>query len=254
MGKPRAIIVLGHGQGEHSGRYAHVTQFMARMSYTVWACDFRGHGRSGGKRGHVDNFDNYLADIDSLTQLAKERDPQARIFLIGHSLGGLVALDYAEKRPRELAGLIVSSPLLGLKMKVPSWKKWLGRTLSSIVPTFSMKTGLDANLLTRDRETVQKYVNDPLVHSVASTRFYTELLKAQDATIRDARKLTLPCLIMQAGADGIVDSSSTVSFFRNVASSDKTLKVYDGFYHEILNEPGWESILQDIEAWMSARI
>jgi len=224
------------------------------MGFVVWACDDRGHGKSAGKRGHVDNFDDYLADLSYLIRIAKERFPTGRTFMLGHSLGGLIALTYAEKHGNELAGLVVTSPLIGLRMKVSPAKAFIGKLLSGITPTFSMKTGLDASLLSRDREVVRKYVEDPLVHDVASARFYTELLRAQDETILRADKLTAPCLIMQASADGIVDASATAIFFKRVASSDKTLKVYEGFYHEILNEPGKESVLQDIDAWLSARI
>jgi alpha-beta hydrolase superfamily lysophospholipase len=252
-GKPKAVLLISHGQGDHSGRYTHIAEYMARMDYSVWAYDHRGHGKSGGKRGHVDNFDDYLADMDHLIRIAREDDPSAKTFLIGVSLGGLVAIKYAERRGSGLTGLIATSPLLRLRMKVPAWKKFIGRMFSGIAPSFTLTTGLDANLLSHDREVVRNYVGDPLVHDVATTRFYTEFLRAEDEAIEEAGQLTLPCLIMQAGADGIVDPSGTADFFKKIASSDKTLKVYDGFYHEILNEPGKESVLRDIDAWLSAR-
>lgn len=253
-GKPKASLVLCHGQGDHSGRFTHVAEYMARNGYAFWAHDFRGHGRSAGKRGHVDNFEDYLADLSRLIRIAKEKDPAAKTFLYGHSLGGLVVLDYAEKHGSEIAGVISTGPLLGLRMKVSPLKTFLGKTLSSIVPTFTFTTGLDPNLLSHRQEIVQAYVSDPLVHGVATARFYTELVRATKETIDSAGKLKLPCLIMQAGADGIVDASVTTAFFRQVGSADKTLKVYDGWYHEIQNEPGWESVVKDIDAWILARI
>jgi alpha-beta hydrolase superfamily lysophospholipase len=227
---------------------------MVRNGYAFWAHDFRGHGRSAGKRGHVDNFDDYLADLSRLTRIAKEKDPASKTFLYGHSLGGLVVLDYAEKHGSELAGVISTSPLLGLRMKVSPLKTFLGKTLSSIVPTFTLSTGLDPNLLSHRQEIVQSYVSDALVHGVATARFYTEFLRATKETIDSAGKLKLPCLIMQAGADGIVDAAVTTAFFKQVGSADKTLKVYDAWYHEIQNEPGWESVVKDIDAWVLARI
>jgi len=223
------------------------------MGYSVWAHDLRGHGRSGGKRGHVDSFDYYLSDLDHLVRIVKEHERLTKTFMMGHSLGGLVVIKYGERRGTELAGLVATSPLLRLRMKVPGWKKFIGRTLSSIAPTFTMTTGLDANLLSHDGEVVRQYVNDPLVHGVATARFYTEFLRAEDETFKEAGQLTLPCLITQAGADGIVDPSGTMDFFKKVGSADKTLKVYDGFYHEILNEPGKESVLAEIDTWLSAR-
>jgi len=220
----------------------------------VWAPDLRGHGKSGGGRGHADNFDDYLDDTGRTIENAKGQNPQVKTFLIGHSLGGLVVLDYAEKHGSALSGVVATAPLLRLKMKVPPWKVALGKMLSRVTPTLSMKTGLDPNLLSRDPEIVRNYVNDPLVHGVASTRFYTELMRAVDETIRDASKLTLPCLIMQGSGDGIVDPSATEDFFKRVASADKTLKVYDGFYHEVLNEPGKEELLREISTWLAGRI
>jgi alpha-beta hydrolase superfamily lysophospholipase len=253
LGKIKALVVLVHGQGDHSGRYTHVAEHLTREGYALWAADLRGHGKSGGKRGHVDNFNDYLDDTGRVIGKAKEQNPELKTFLIGHSLGGLVALDYAEKHGSKLSGLVATAPLLRLKMQVPPWKAAVGRMLSGLTPTFSMKTGLDPNLLSHDQEIVRNYVNDPLVHGVASARFFTELLHAEEETIRDATKLTLPCLIMQGSGDGIVDPAATEDFFKGVASADKTLKIYEGLYHEVLNEPEKENILKEISAWLSAR-
>jgi alpha-beta hydrolase superfamily lysophospholipase len=254
VGKIKALVVLIHGQGDHSGRYMHVAEHLSRAGHAVWAPDLRGHGKSGGGRGHTDNFDDYLDDAGRAIEEAKGQAPQAKIFLIGHSLGGLIVLNYAEKNVSTLSGVVATAPLLKLKMKVPPWKVALGKMLSRVTPTMSMKTGLDPNLLSHDPEIARKYVNDPLVHGVASTRFYTELMRAADETTRDAGKLTLPCLIMQGSGDGIVDPSATEDFFKRVASADKTLKVYDGFYHEVLNEPGKEELLREISTWLAGRI
>ena len=251
--KPKAVIVLAHGIGEHSGRYAHVADYMARNDFALWACDHRGHGRSGGKRGHVEIFDDYIADIGHLVRITKDRCPSNKTFLMGHSLGGLIASYYAEKHPSELAGLVVSAPALAEKMKVSPVKVVIAKMLSGIVPAFSTDTGLDPNLLSHDREVVRKYVEDPMVHKVATARFFTEYRRAQDETMRDANKLTLPCLVLQGGADGIVDRDATSRFFKRIGSADKTLKVYEAFYHEVLNEPGKESVLGDIGTWLSAR-
>jgi lysophospholipase len=214
----------------------------------------RGHGKSGGRRGHVDNFEDYLADTRRIIEKAKNENPQVKTFLFGHSLGGLIALDYAEKMGSNISGVIATSPLLRLKMEVPGWKVSLGKMLSSVAPTMSMKTGLDPNLLSRDREVVRNYIDDPLVHGVASTRFYTELIRATDETLHGGGRLTLPCLVMVGTGDGIVDSSATNEFFGTIGASDKTLKVCEGLYHEILNERERDSLLNEITAWILARI
>jgi acylglycerol lipase len=252
--KAKAILVIPHGIGEHSGRYAHVADYFAKRDVAVWACDHRGHGKSDGKRGHTDNFDDYLADLGQMMRIAKDHFPGVKTFLLGQSLGGLIAAFYAEKHSGELDGLIASGPALREKMKISPVKAFMDRTLSSIMPSFSFSTGLDPNLLSHDQEVVKKYVEDPLVHKVATARWFTEYRRAQEETMRFADKLTLPCLIIQGGADGIIDPTVATEFYRRVKSSDKTLKVYDGFYHESLNEVGKESVLGDIGTWLFARI
>jgi alpha-beta hydrolase superfamily lysophospholipase len=252
--KPKALLVIAHGIGEHSGRYADVADYFTKRDLAVWACDHRGHGKSNGKRGHIDNFDDYLADLGQMIRIAKDHYPGIKTFLMGQSLGGLIATFYAEKHSRELDGLIASGPALREKMKISPVKAFMGRTLSSIMPSFSTSTGLDPNLLSHDQEVVKKYVEDPLVHKVATARWFTEYRRAQEETMRLADKLTLPCLIIQGGADEIVDPAVATELYRKVKSSDKTLKVYDGFYHESLNEVGKESVLGDISTWLFARI
>jgi alpha-beta hydrolase superfamily lysophospholipase len=246
--------VISHGIGEHSGRYTHVADYLTKKDFAVWACDHRGHGKSGGKRGHVDNFDDYLADLDQTIRIAKPKTSEIKTFLMGLSFGGLIAAFYAEKHPGEVDGLILSAPGLREKMKISPSKALMAKTLSSIMPTFSSSTGLDPNLLSHDKEVVKKYVEDPLVHKVATARWFTEFRRAQEETMRSADQLILPCLIIQGGADGIIDPTVAKDLYDRIKSSDKTLKVYDGFYHESLNEIGKESVLADIDNWLSARI
>ena len=253
-GKSKAIVVINHGIGEHSARYAHVAEHLARFGFTVWACDLRGHGKSGGKRGHVDSFDDYLIDVAQLTRIARDHFPGVKAFLLGHSLGGLIASCFAERYPTELDGLVASAPALKEIMKVSIMKILLAKALTNIMPTFSTTTGLDPNLLSHDQEVVRKYVEDPLVHKVVTARWFTEYRRAQSETMQGAGKITMPCLIIQSGADGIVDPSATNEFFKKIKSSDKTLKIYEDFYHENLNEVGKESVLGDIDTWLSARV
>ena len=252
--RAKAILVIAHGIGEHSGRYTHVADYFTKRDLAVWACDHRGHGKSGGKRGHVDSFDDYLADVGQMIRIAKDHSPRIKTFLMGHSLGGLIATFYAEKHPGELDGLIASGPALTEKMKISPGKAFMAKTLSRIMPTFSTSTGLDPNLLSHDQEVVKKYMEDPLVHKVATARWFTEYRRAQEETMRSADKLILPCLIIQGGSDGIVDPAVATELYKRIKSSDKTLKVYDGFYHESLNEVGKESVLGDIDTWLFARI
>jgi alpha-beta hydrolase superfamily lysophospholipase len=251
--KPKAMLTLLHGIGEHSGRYTYLADYMTRRGFGVWACDLRGHGKSAGKRGHINRFDDYLDEIGLLIQMAMNRNPAKKVFLLGHSLGGLIAPEYAVRNASQLTGLILSAPALRDKVEVPPAKAFLAKILSTLAPTYSTTTGLNPNLLSRDPEVVRKYVEDPLVHAVATARFFTEFRRAQDETMRLADKITLPCLVLQAGVDGIVDASATSRFYERLGSLDKTLKIYDGFYHEVLNEPDKQRVMNDAEVWMSAR-
>ena len=252
--KAKAVLVIAHGIGEHGGRYAQLADYFTKRNLAVWACDYRGHGKSDGKRGHVDNFDDYLADLGQMIRIAKDHSPGVKTFLLGHSLGGLIATFYAEKHPSDLDGLIASGPALREKMKISPVTAFMGRTFSRIMPTFTTGTGLDPNLLSHDKEVVKKYVEDPLVHKVATARWFTEYRRAQEETMRLADEFTLPCLIIQGGADGIIDPTVATELYKRIKGSDKALKVYDGFYHESLNEIGKESVLADIDNWLSARI
>jgi len=252
--KAKAVLVIAHGIGEHGGRYAQLADYFTKRNLAVWACDHRGHGKSDGKRGHVDNFDDYLADLGQMIRIAKDHSPGVRTFLLGLSLGALIAMFYAEKHPSDLDGLILSGPALREKMKISPVTAFMGRTFSRIMPTFTTGTGLDPNLLSHDKEVVKKYVEDPLVHKVATARWFTEYRRAQEETMRLADEFTLSCLIIQGGADGIIDPTVATELYKRIKGSDKTLKVYDGFYHESLNEIGKESVLADIDTWLSARI
>ncbi|MGD0549406.1 MAG: lysophospholipase [Candidatus Bathyarchaeia archaeon] len=252
--KAKAVLVIAHGIGEHGGRYAQFANYFTKRNLAVWACDHRGHGKSDGKRGHVDNFDDYLADLGQMIRIAKDHSPGVKTFLLGLSLGGLIAMFYAEKHPRDLDGMILSGPALREKMKISPVKTFMANTLSRIMPTFSISTGLDPNLLSHDQEVVKKYMEDPLVHKVVTARWGTEYRRAQEETMRSADKLILPCLIIQGGSDGIIDPAVATELYKRIKGPDKTLKVYDGFYHESLNEIGKESVLADIDNWLSARI
>jgi lysophospholipase len=253
-GGSKAVVVITHGQGDHGGRHQHSAEYFASQGFAAYAADLRGHGKSGGKRGHVDNFDDYLGDTRRMIEKARGENSGLKTFLFGHSLGGLIVLDYVEKMGSDISGLVVTSPLLRLKMKVSPAKVALGKAFSSINPSMSMKTGLDANLISHDQQIVRDYINDPLVHGVATTRFFTELIRATDETLHGGSRLKLPCLVMVGSGDGIVDPSATQEFFGTIGSPDKTLKVYDGLYHEILNEAEKGSILEEIGAWISTRI
>jgi len=253
----RARMVIAHGLGEHSGRYGNVIERVLPKGISVWAPDHRGHGQSGGQRGHVLNFVQYLTDLRETVELAKKDMPaQMPCFLLGHSMGGLIALYFAQRYPGFIDGLVASSPCLGMVIDVPPVKKALGSFMSSVWPGMTMGNGLDAAKISRDQAVVSAYENDPLVHDRVSARFFTELLAAIESVNQQASTLNVPVLMQVAGEDFLVDAHSSKHFFEKLTLDDKVLHVYDGIYHEIYNAPQdqKEKVLEDLETWLVERM
>jgi len=253
----RARMVLAHGLGEHSGRYAHVIGRMVNKGISVWALDHRGHGKSEGKRGHILSFDEYIFDLKEMITFAQKDMPaNMKFFLLGHSMGGCMALYFAEMYPAMLSGVIASSPGLHPAMKVPVIKGAMGKMMSSVWPALSFDNELDSSFLSHEKSVVEAYNNDPLVHRKVSARWFTEFMKAMKATFQGAAKINIPIIMQVAGDDHLVDAQMSKRFFENISSKDKTLCFYEKFYHEIYNETHQERqrVLTDLENWLAARI
>jgi acylglycerol lipase len=250
----RGSVVIVHGAGEHSGRYEAVAGALVKAGYAVYALDHQGHGRSGGPRALMRRMDMALVDVYQLvagtTQKAGGRPP----YLLGHSMGGTIATSFALRWPENLAGLILSSPLLSLpEVKLP--ERIAVAVLSRVAPRLGVSK-VDPSLVSRDPEQVRAYEDDPLVHhSGLPARTVAELVKTVRAFPGEAANLELPVLIMSAGADGIVSPEGAKMLFERAGSEDKTLKVYPDLYHEIFNEtePDRTEVVGDMIAWLNAR-
>jgi alpha-beta hydrolase superfamily lysophospholipase len=254
-GQPRGLLVLAHGYAEHIGRYAHVAESFTARGYAVYGYDMIGHGLSEGRRGHVARFADYVEDLRRFVAIAQNRDPERSTFIVGHSQGGLIALAYGETNPVGLSGMVISAPGLELAMPVPGWKLALSKVLSRIAPTFSMANGIPAEYLTRDHSIASAYaVTDPLIVKVASARWAAEFAQAQSDTLAGANRFRLPVLLMHGSADRLINPDSTRRFYAAAASEDKTLKIYDGFYHELFNELGKEQVFADMESWLERHL
>ena len=253
----RAGLVITHGLGEHSGRYGNVIGPLLPMGISIWALDHRGHGQSEGPKGHVSAFEEYLKDLGTMIQLAKrELAPDTKCFLFGHSLGGLIALSFALKFPEVIDGIIASCPNLGITVKVPVFKMFLAKVMSSIWPRLTLGNGIDTSKLSHDDEVVRAYVDDPLVHDRVSTRWFTEMLAAMKKANQSASQLAVPTLIQAAGEDYLSSTIATKRFFEKLTVNDRTLHIYEGFYHEIYNESEDQraEVLKDLEVWLEAHI
>jgi alpha-beta hydrolase superfamily lysophospholipase len=236
-GNERARLVIAHGLGEHSGRYGNVFKRLLPRDISIWALDHRGHGKSGGQRGHILNFGQYLLDLRLMVESARKDLPEGRkIFLLGHSMGGLIALYFALQNPDFIDGVIASSPGLGMVIEIPAVKNVLGKVMSFIRPGLSMANGLDATKISHDPAVVGAYQNDPLVHDRVSARWFTEFLAAMETVNQRASQIKVPTLMQVAGDDRLVNAQAARLFFEKLTMTDKTLYVYDGLYHEIYNE------------------
>lgn len=247
-------LAILHGYGEHSGRYEAFARWLNGQGWDVIACDLRGHGRSPGRRGHIRRFSEYLQDAAALHAGARDLAPGRPVFLLGHSLGGLIAVHYTQEGGEDLAGLILSSPALRVAMPVAAWKRLSAPILSHLWPSFSAPSEIDPVWLSHDAGVVEAYRTDPLVHRVGTARWVTEMQAAQAAALHEARTLVFPLLVLQGGADRLTDPAATEKFFQAAGAKDKTFKSYEGFYHEPLNEVGKERVWEDVRIWLEAHL
>lgn len=253
----RARMVISHGLGEHSGRYQNLVSQLVPMGISLWIPDFRGHGKSQGNRGHVGAFDEYTSDLSQMMELAHQGKPDDRkLFLLGHSMGGLIALALAKKSQKMIDGLIVSSPLVGMVIAVPWPKRFMGNIMSSLYPRLSLKNELDPSKISQDGDVVKAYTDDALVHSRVSARWFTETLAAMEAVRTSMPGLKMPFLMQLAGDDYLVDAAASRSLFERLNAPDKKLYEYKDLYHEIYNAPHDQraSVLADLTRWLDAHM
>ena len=253
----RGRILIAHGLGEHSGRYQHVMKRLLKKGLSVWALDHRGHGQSGGKKGHILTFDHFIEDLQQMMKIVRKGMPEnIKCFLLGHSMGGLIVLNYTEKHPHMIDGVIASSPGLAPADRIPLIKGTAGRIMSRIWPPMALKNEVDSRFLSHDSTVVSDYDNDPLVHPWITARWFTEYVDAMADTIRSAPSIKSPILMQVAGDDHLVAPEASQKFFGSLTLSDKTFHFYEGLYHEIYNEApkDRERVLADLEQWMDAHI
>ena len=250
-GEPSAVVVLAHGAGEHSGRYAHVAERFTGEGVAVYALDHRGHGHSEGRRAYVDRLANVVADLDQLVVAAGERHPGVPLFLLGHSMGGCVAIAYALEHQDRLDGLLLSAPLAALETASFATRA-VGKLLSTFAPQVGV-FGVDASLVSRDPEVVRSYEEDPLVHhGKLPARTVGELAAAVEGFPGRVPEIELPLLVMHGTGDRIVPMAGSLMVHDGALSDDKRLQLYDGLYHEILNEPEQQQVMDDALGWIHA--
>jgi alpha-beta hydrolase superfamily lysophospholipase len=251
-GESRAQIVLVHGASEHSGRYEWTASQLVAAGYAVYALDHRGHGKSGGPRALIDRMDNALADVGTLIEIAaRERPGNGRPLLFGHSMGGCIALAFATRRQDEIDALILSAPLAALEAASPA-QRIAGHVLSVIAPKLGVFP-IDSSTVSRDPAVVAAYDADPLnYHGKLPARTVHELATEVGRFPESLQRLTLPLLVMVGTGDKLVPPAAAELVYEKASSKDKTIKRYDGLYHEIVHEPERDQVIADLAGWLGA--
>lgn len=252
-GQPRGVVAICHGFAEHSGRYSEVAEYLNERGYVTEALDLRGHGRSDGVRVHVHSFNEYLNDLGRFLKNARVRNPGLPIVLLGHSMGGGIAALYVIALQPGLAGVILSGPAIGSDFIKLSWSRRLILKVMSVAPRLRLP-GMPATAVSRDPEVVRAYEEDPLVFRGGSTFAHAIAgARALSRGARDMEQFELPLLMVHGTADLLVPVAGSEEFNQRAHSSDKTLKLYQGLYHEVLNEPERLEVLGDIATWLDER-
>jgi alpha-beta hydrolase superfamily lysophospholipase len=252
-GKATASVVIVHGYGEHIGRYEETGRALAAAGFSVRGLDLRGHGQSGGVRGYCNRFDEYLDDVDAI--VARARPEALPLFLLGHSFGGLVTPFYVLHHATAVAGMVLTSPYWKLALQQPAAKIWAGKVASFIAPKLALPSGLKGADVCRDPELQAKYDADPLNNKNATARWFTESNAAQEELVVRAPELSTPTLLMVGEADKIAAAPQARVVFERLGAKDKTLRMLEGQYHEVLNEPKptREQTVREIVEWLRAR-
>ena len=253
-GAPRGVVCVVHGLGEHSGRYAPLAQALNAAGFAVEALDLQGHGRSGGKRGHISGYEDVLDDIARLLDDAAKRFGGAPRFLYGHSLGGNLVLNYILRRDvDDLRGAVASGPWLRLAFDPPAYKVWLARVAGKAFPGLLQASGLKPEHLSHDPDVVRAYIADPLVHDRISARLFLAAYEAGLWALSHAERLSLPLLLMHGTGDQLTSWEASREFCAR-AGERCTLRLWEGFYHEVHNEPQKEAVYRTVVDWLEGQL
>jgi acylglycerol lipase len=253
-GKPKAAVILAHGLAEHSGRYMNVVNHLTSRDFAMYGLDHIGHGQSEGTRVYVRQFSDYTNVFAAYVEQVRIAHREIPLFLYAHSVGALIAALYLLDHDVELSGVVFSGPCVKVPRNVSAVTVFLAKALSRITPKLGLSP-VDASGVSRDPAEVQAYIDDPLVYNGKTTaRLACELLKAMHRVSAEASRITLPALIVHGGADRVVDPDGAQMLHSVLGSTDKTLTIYDGLFHEIHNEPEHAQVLADISAWLEQHL
>ena len=251
-GKPRAVMILIHGFNAHSAYFAWPAEQFASKGLACYALDLRGRGKSEGERFYVEKFSDYLGDVDRLVRQARSENPGLPVFVLGHSVGGVIAASYVFDHQNEVAGLISES--FAYDVGLPDAAALLVKGISHLTPHLHVYT-LKNEIFSRDPEAVARMNNDPLIEKGSQpAETSAEVLKAADRLTANFPKFTVPVLILHGTADKATRPAGSQRFYDMTGSKDKTLKLYEGHFHDLLNDVDKELVMADIQAWIDRQL
>ncbi|MGH7476869.1 MAG: lysophospholipase [Longimicrobiales bacterium] len=253
----RGTLLLVHGLSDHSARYNSFAERLADARVGTFALDLRGHGHSEGRRGHVSSFDVFLQDLERFRREVQGLIPAGQpTVLLGHSMGGLIALRYLQEYEPALTGAVLVSPWLGTALSVPRWKITLGLTLGRLLPAVPLRAHIPAERLSHDPAVAQQWRHDPLVHDRITPRLFSETAHAMGQVFQRSDRIRLPLLFLLGGADEVVDTRRAMTLARSLKAPSVSIRVYPRQYHELLNEAAAERelVLGDLREWLDARM
>jgi lysophospholipase len=252
--RPRGVLVLCHGFGEHARRYDHVIERLGELDLAIYAPDHRGHGRSGGKRVHLKDWTEFTDDLHQLFGIASTDWPGTDRFLLGHSMGGSIALTYALDHQQDLKALMLSGPAVDVTSGTPRIVVEIGKLVGRFLPGVPVES-LDAKLVSRDPAVVSAYEEDPLVHhGKVPAGIARGMILAADRLPERLPSLTIPLLLQHGQDDGLASVHGTELIAEYVGSEDLTVEIYENLFHEVFNEPENEEVLDDLVEWLRPRV
>ncbi len=249
---PKGLVIIIHGYGEHSGRYMNVVNTLVPEDYTVWALDHRGHGKSGGKRCHVNRFTDFIEDAAIFEAIARETHPELPVHIIGHSMGSIIANHYVSSRAEQnYRSLTLSGTGAATGPAISGVTKAISKILSAILPGLSIPSGLDPAFISFDEAVVEAYINDPLVENKITTRLANELMSYLPMMIPAVSKLQTPTMMQIGSEDESFHPDSWQALYEAIGLEDKLFKLYEGYRHEVYNEIKKEVPLNDLKEWIN---
>lgn len=250
---PKAAVICVHGYAEHIGRYRHVEERLVARGMSFYMIENRGHGLSVGRKGHIDRYDQFIDDLYFYRNRIMPKVGDTPLFLLGHSNGSLISARYALAHGDGVRGMVLSGIPIRTAMKVNPIKLKAGMILAGIAPTISLPTEIDPKTLCHDKQIVDAYIKDPLVHKIMSVGFAKEFLGAMANLLERAGEFRTPALFMHGGDDRACDPPSAREFYQKAGVADKKFIMYDNLWHEIFNEPQKEEILRTAIDWIEER-